>query len=157
MLAIFVLTTAVGASFALIQQTLIAASISQSKLVGYYLAQEGVEIVKNIRDNNWLYQRFSTSTSWKAGLTNGTWEADYSSLTLSPNLDRHLYIEGATGFYKYISSPLQEDVETSYKRTISITEIGDYALEVKTAVEWKERSRTHNIEVADRLYNWYGY
>lgn len=157
MLAIFVLTTAVGASFALIQQTLVAASISQSKLVAYYLAQEGIEIVRNIRDNNWLLQGSNRTISWKNGLTNGVWEADYSNLTLSPNLNRNLYIEGASGFYKYISSPLPGDVETSYKRTISITEIGDSALEVKTAVEWKERGRTHDIEVVDRLYNWYGY
>lgn len=157
MLAIFILTTAVGASFALIQQTLIAVSVSQSKLVACYLAQEGIELVKNIRDNNWLLQRSNPTVSWKDGLTNGVWEAGYNDLVLSPNLNRNLYIEGATGFYKYINSPLPGDTETSYKRTVSITEIGESALEVKTAVEWKERGRTHNIEVVDRLYNWYGY
>jgi len=55
--AIFVLTVAVGGSFVLIQQTLIAASLAQSKLAAHYLAQEGIEIVRNIRDTNWLKQR----------------------------------------------------------------------------------------------------
>lgn len=64
-LAIFILTVAVFAAFSLIQQTLIGASLNQSKLAAYYFAQEGLEDVRNIRDTNWL--------------KNQTWNQDISS------------------------------------------------------------------------------
>ncbi|MBM3283921.1 prepilin-type N-terminal cleavage/methylation domain-containing protein [Candidatus Gottesmanbacteria bacterium] len=63
MMAIFVLTIAVGASYILIQKTFIASSLTQSKLVAYYLAQEGVENVRNIRDTNWL-----NDVPWNEGI-----------------------------------------------------------------------------------------
>ncbi|MDP2967308.1 MAG: hypothetical protein Q8N87_02775 [bacterium] len=53
-LAIFILTVAVFASFSLIQQTVVGVSLNQSKLIAYYLGQEGVENIRNIRDTNWL-------------------------------------------------------------------------------------------------------
>lgn len=63
-LAIFILTVAVFASFSLIQQTVVGVSLNQSKLIAYYLSQEGVEIVRNIRDTNWLNNR-----TWNQGIS----------------------------------------------------------------------------------------
>lgn len=62
-LAIFILTVAVFASFSLIQQTVVGVSLNQSKLIAYYLAQEGVENIRNIRDTNWLNDR-----AWDQGI-----------------------------------------------------------------------------------------
>ena len=62
-LAIFILTVAVFGSFALIQRIAIFAYASQTKLTAYYLAQEGIENVRNIRDNNWLQ-----GNDWTIGL-----------------------------------------------------------------------------------------
>jgi len=68
-LAIFILTVGVFASFSLIQQSLVATSLNESKLAAYYLAQEGLEIIRNIRDNNWLLRRTDADVSWNDGLT----------------------------------------------------------------------------------------
>lgn len=54
LMAVFILTTAVGASYVLFQKVFIASSLTQSKLIAYYLAQEGIENIRNIRDSNWL-------------------------------------------------------------------------------------------------------
>ena len=89
MVAISILTLAVGGSFTLIQQALVSTSLAKSKLTAAYLAQEGMEIVRNIRDNNWL----NSSPSWKTGLTAGEYEADYDDLSLSSYADRYLYID----------------------------------------------------------------
>ncbi|OGZ18127.1 MAG: hypothetical protein A2Z78_01365 [Candidatus Nealsonbacteria bacterium RBG_13_36_15] len=64
MMAIFVLTIAVGASYILIQKTFIASSLTQSKLVASHLAQEGVENVRNIRDTNWI-----SANEWNTGIS----------------------------------------------------------------------------------------
>jgi len=63
-LAIFILTVAVFGSFALIQRIAVFAYASQNKLTAYYLAQEGIENVRNIRDNNWLQSK----ENWTDGL-----------------------------------------------------------------------------------------
>jgi Tfp pilus assembly protein PilV len=63
-LAIFILTVAVFASFSLIQQTVVGVSLNQSKLIAYYLGQEGIENIRNIRDTNWLNDR-----AWDQGIS----------------------------------------------------------------------------------------
>lgn len=144
-LAIFILSVAVFGSFSLIQQTVVGVSLNQSKLIAYYLAQEGVEIVRNIRDTNWLQ-----GSAWTAGLAvgEGNQEADYQSMVLESYQGRYLRI-GDNGFYNYASG-----METKFKRKIAVTEKSDGYLEVKVIIEWSERGREHNIEVINHLYNW---
>lgn len=161
MLAISVLTMVVAGSFALIQQTLISDSLNRSKLTAYYFAQEGIEMVRNIRDDNWL-----NYNSWEEGIAEGlaidspqNYIADFQDTSLEDFEDKPLNLDG-NGFYSYLSGE-----STPFKRKISITKTDipdtldaeDYALKVLVQVEWRERSKTHTIEVMDYLYNWYGY
>ena len=67
--SIFILSVGAFASFSLIQQSLVATSLNESKLTAYYLAQEQLEIIRNIRDNNWLLRRTDAEVSWNDGLT----------------------------------------------------------------------------------------
>lgn len=159
MIAISILTLAVGGAFTLIQQALVTASVAESKLLATYLGQEGIEIVRNIRDSNWLIQRANRDFPWKEGLSTGIYEADYNDLTLSPysGEGRDLYIEGSSGFYAYLTSPGPGDVKTKFKRRITLTEIGIDKLNVSVQVRWSERGRSHNVEISEQLYNWDGY
>lgn len=151
--AITVLTIAVGGSFALIQQTMVAASLTQSKLVAYYLAQEGIELVRNIRDSNWLEQRANPTVLWDEGLEPGDWEGDLNDTGLvQPFAEGRFLNIDSEGFYSYAAG-----TPTPFKRKISITELGSDTLEVGVQVFWSERGRDHNIEVTEHLYNWYGY
>jgi len=167
-LAITVLTLAVGGSFVLISQTIASVSVVQSKLTASYLTQEGIEIIKNIRDNNWL--KFQP---WDQSLEGGDcWEGDYQ--TLSPpdyplltscpfpyqydNL-RFLGID-ENGFYGY--SYLSGN-ETIFKRKITISDKVDLddppdgeidKLKVSVEVLWKEKGKTQSITAQEYLYNW---
>jgi len=152
--AITVLTIAVGGSFALIQQTMVAASLNQSKLTAYYLAQEGIELVRNIRDSNWLEQRANPTVLWKEGLGAGDWEADFNDSGLvQPFVGEGRFLNvGSEGFYTYSG-----ESSTPFKRKITIAEMGSNALEVTVQVLWSERGRDHQVEVKEHIYNWYGY
>ena len=67
--AIFILTVGVGGALSLMNQTLSTASIIEQRLIASYLAQEGIEIVRNIRDTNWLQSRDPNKSSpWYDGL-----------------------------------------------------------------------------------------
>jgi len=168
-IAVFILTVGVGGSFVLIQQTLFASLMAQSRLVSAYLAQEGIEIIRNVRDNNWLEQRESLEVPplplWDDGLDNcvppNCCEADYETDTplLYPPLVtiagcsfddlNHLNING-DGFYSYSSG-----TQTKFKRKIFIELVDSSKIKVSVVVEWRERNRAHQIEVVEHITNWY--
>jgi len=158
-LAISIFTLTVGGSFVLIQQTVNAVSIANSKLTAYYLAQEGIEIARNFRDNNWLKQRTNPVT-WKDGLAEGIWEVDYNDAALVSYVapGRDLYIDTANGFYLYPDVPLSNHAKTKFKRKITISPgASNDDIYVESKVEWTEKTRTHNVKVTEHLFNWYGY
>lgn len=150
--AIFLVTVGVGGIFALIQQSISSISISSSRLVASYLAQEGIEVVRNIRDSNWLEQRTTPATPWDDGLSAGEWEADYQTNDLTQSYTGNFLNIDGNGFYSYFSGE-----STNFKRKITVSKISDYNLEISVKVEWSERGRNHDVEVIDHLYNWYGY
>lgn len=147
--AIFIVTVGVIGIFILIQQTISFITISSSRLVAFYLAQEGIEIVRNIRDSNILkiHQEIE-GVEWDTGLTDCDLgcEADYDDWILVSN-DRYLKIDG--GFYNY---DLGND--TRFKRKIIIIPDSD-VLSVSVEVSWQERNRTHQVTTKENLYCWY--
>ena len=142
--AIFLITVGIGGAYALISQTISSTTISSQKLIASYLVQEGIEIVRNIRDTNRL-----EGASWDDGLSSGDWEADYKTQNLiQPYVGNFLNID-SDGFYSYSSgSP------TIFKRKINISPEDSYILKVIVQVEWSERERTHQIKAQENLYNW---
>lgn len=73
-IATFMLTVGVLGSFSLVQRvTTFTLSIS-SQLEALYLAQEGIENIRNTRDANWLEQRTVPATNWAEGISTTGWE-----------------------------------------------------------------------------------
>lgn len=169
-MAIFILTVGIGGSFALIQQTISTASMVRSRLIATYLGQEGIEIVRNIRDNNWLEQRESLQTpplpAWNDGMggcqgpTNcceGDYETDMppSKTPLDPvagcDFDNLNYLNiDSGGFYSYLSG-----TQTKFKRKILIEPIEENKMKVVTIVQWREKTKIYEIEVIEHVTNWY--
>jgi hypothetical protein len=142
--AISILIFTLTGSFALISRLLAFSPQIQSKLIASYLAQEGIEIVRNLRDNNWL----NSAPSWNDGLGNGKYEANYNSLTLLPWGDRYLNIDG-NGFYSY-----NPGTPTKFKRKITLTQISPDEIEVLVEVSWQEKGVIQKVRVKEHLYNW---
>lgn len=121
---------------------------AKENLVASYLCQEGIEIVKNMRDSNWV-----SEATWDTGLTGcaSGCEADFQDTALSAwdDLGRNLYIEGATGFYKYIDTPLSGDTKTPYTRRINIAASAN-ELDITVNVYWDGNTMT----VKENIYNW---
>lgn len=152
MIAIFVIIIGViGASIA-IQQTLFLTRIVSSQLIASYLAQEGVEIVRNIRDGNWL-----EGVAWDSGLTGCEPEgvgcqADYTNTqSLDPYTGEPLKIDG--GFYNY-----QSGTPTPFTRKITIASRTDPEgipiLDTRVLVNWQIGGETYQVLTIEYLYNW---
>jgi len=152
LIAIFLITTGVIGAFTLIQQVISSISVSSSKLTAAYLAQEGIEIVRNIRDTNWLEQREPPILEWDEGLDVGDWEADYETQNLTQPYtgDGDFLNIDANGFYSYSLG-----IPTKFKRKISIEKPNPDILRVSAQIQWEERGRTHTIEVRENFYKWH--
>lgn len=142
--AIFILTVGTGAAFALIQQTLISTSLVEDRFIASYLIQEGMEIVKNLRDKAWLEDEI-----WDTYLPAGDWQADYSSQTLNPFDPNNSLRIDSDGFYSYSSG-----TSTKFQRKISISEKTQDKMKVSAQVSWLERGKTHSLEALEYITNW---
>jgi competence protein ComGC len=147
--SIFIITIGIVSVFSTVTKYSQMTQRERENFTASYLAQEGVEIVRNMRDTNWVEE----AASWKDGLTacSSGCEADYEDTSLSGYyLGLDFYIDHDTGLYKYIASPEAEDVKTIYKREIFITEVGDDELDVEVYVYWPGSE----MVVKENIYNW---
>jgi len=167
MAAIFVVTVGLMGIFTVIQNLSAQTSISSNRLIASYLAQEGIEIIRNIRDTNWLEQKVATSTSWDEGLTgcSAGCEIDYFCTTVedpNPNdpnghrcldlygVDGHFLRIDTNGFYNYASGN-----ETKFRRKIILTKEGNDVLKVEVLIRWQEKGKNYEISTLEKLHNWY--
>lgn len=182
-ISIFVLSIAVVGIFAAFSVMVILTSDASDRLTAAYLAQEGMEVIRNMRDSNWLNMDTnpSSGTTWDEYFstcesTSGC-EVDYTTAGNTPNpynAQDYLKVD-ANGFYSYQScSSSVSSCWSKYKRKITITPIkdvdgkSDHILMVKAQVFWDEKPNIldsnpgshpdkYSITTEGMLYDWYNY
>lgn len=149
LVALFILFTVISATTALVNSALGTIQNSKAKFIASGLAQEGMEIVRNIRDTNWL--RYDQGVLWNQGLTDGDWEADYLSeeLTSYFGTGRFLKID-SNGFYNYTNGTV-----TKFNRKITIQNLSSDQIRVIVTMTWQEKSKDYTLTAVEDLYNWY--
>lgn len=153
-IAVAVIITALVASISLISFTVSGTMSSKSKLIAANLAQEGLEITRNIRDNNWFAGKTGPDDGqpdWREGLGEGEHRVQYNTLDfLSPG-SQVLKIN-SNGFYQYDTG-----TDTSFSRKVTIQYVlgDDDQIIVTCEVNWLEKARNRSIQIETRLYNWY--
>ncbi|MBU4351250.1 prepilin-type N-terminal cleavage/methylation domain-containing protein [Patescibacteria group bacterium] len=145
LISLAILIVGVVGVFALIQQTISFLPLSEQRLAASYLTQEGIEIVRNLRDTNIV-----KGNAWNLGLTgcNAGCEADYASTSLVAWTNQ--YLLDNNNFYGYSSGS-----QTLYKRKITIDTGTADVLKITVEVSWQEKSRSHSIKASEDVYNWY--
>src|SRR4051812_46204680 len=68
LVAVSILSLSIGAAFAAVQSGLQASSGAKDQVTAFYLAQEGMEYIKNVRDNNALNAINGGSNTWLTGM-----------------------------------------------------------------------------------------
>jgi len=151
--AIFIILIGLVSGLSLITQTISFMSLASSKLVASYLTQEGIEIVRNIRDNNWLIGLTGPGI-WKTNIDNGDRQAGYNDLSLNNyNSNDRLLIDSATGLYSYDSG----GVASKFQRKISINQGADgldERIKVTVSTEWEQKGKLYSVSAQEYLYNW---
>jgi len=154
MIAISVLIIGVFGIFSLLNQSLGLNTIVTSQYIASNLAMEGVEVIKNLIDNNVLQGK-----AWNEGLaTSGDdYEVEYNtnSAPLTPYSGKPLKFDSATGLYNYSTGN-----DTNFKRKVRLENIqdpsaGEYnEIRVNSIVSWTIKGGSYEINVENHFFNW---
>ncbi len=152
MVAVFVLIVGISGTVGLIHRTISSASMAASQLKAAYLAQEGIEVVRNIRDSSWV-----RDAGWLENINDNCSCCEVAhdhdgntGMALCPggNPRRLTFFNG---FYGYSTDPAAE--ESVFSRRIKTSMVGSH-LRVEVTVFWFERGDTRSVTVVENLYNW---
>ncbi len=155
-----VLTTMLG-PFILAERSIFYASITKNQIIATYLAQEGVEFVRNNRDNNFLQgNHWLNGSSLNNCLnTNGCY-VDPLASGGAFKINQCSGSEGCpaisfntlNGYYTYSGFDL---TPTPFIRTVKISKLpGDEEAEVEVTVNWQERSGPKIFKMTENIFNW---
>lgn len=150
-MAITLITIVMTAVYGLVISIITANQRNIHSLQASALAAEGLEVVRFMRDSNWL-QNYEWDKGGAAGGFN--FEVDSSTHTTE-----EFYLEESTSS-PYWSLSAAAISDGMFTRKISISEVDPDAVdsqvyEVLSTVSWKERGVDRNVEVSTFLTDWH--
>ena len=147
LVALFVIALTLVGILTLAANNITTQYINKENVIASMISQEGLELVRKKRDENWL-----SGADWKTGIVgDGTYSIDYLGNTadIDGGIDDSLTrLKLNNGFYQHA---LGEN--TSFSRLISVIDNGDY-LEVTSTVRFKSQSNSFDYAAATYLYDW---
>lgn len=138
------ITTVFTSVLALVNYGIYAVTYIQDNLIASFLAQEGIELVLQKRNQNWL-----DGADFKAGLLDGGYRIDYRGL-FDTDFSEQLLFDETNGFQYTFGSP------SVFQRQIQITEISEDHYRVSSRVDWRSRGNNFNVVIEDHFYDWFG-
>lgn len=159
-------------------QNIKAQSVNKNRLIASMLAQEGLELVRNVRDDNWLDE---SEPNWfdyifEDSGNDGALELEKTFIIHAVNSqathpwllddepddfthpDTYLYVDSGTGFFTHISTG---NIRTLFKRLVKVrifnipgTDALEDVMRLQVEVRWMERNNTQTYTAETYLYNW---
>jgi prepilin-type N-terminal cleavage/methylation domain-containing protein len=167
MVAITILAVAMIGPFAAIQNSLNASRTARDQLIAISLAQEGIEYVRSIRDNNYLSGYVASGGYWLHGFEscqNGATclvDPAFDAITAcSGSSCRALNVEtnaSAALSYAYNQqAPSATNVASPFTRTVQILPVSgsDHEVRALVTVTWTSAHRARSLQVSENIQNW---
>jgi hypothetical protein len=148
---------------------LVVSNVQASKQSALYtqasiLAWEGFEVVRSLRDSNWL----DSNLDWDVGLnspggdntaiavfddTTNIWSLDYTPNTILLDSATKIFRKGRTHL-QTIAAPLGSFVETPFFRLIKTEPLTPDSIRVISEVRWREQSNIRSVKVEEIIFDW---
>ena len=153
-IAIGIMTMALVGILGILSTSISVGKDIRLRHIAVNLAQEGVEVVHNIRNTNWVEQQETPTTAWDDGLTDGTSCVQYDSTALISSCANPLLFDSALGVYTYTLG-----TATQFSRTITLSGVlspfetdssGIRFIKVISTVTWEGKT----ISAENHLYDW---
>lgn len=161
LISLFVLSLAITGAFAAFRANLASATSIRDSYIASGLAQEGIEVVRNLRDTDW----FAVSTPKFGALgdasgnpvADGTYCVQWNSTQLSTvNCDARL-IRSDMGLFAYdivgTPTPFVRSIQIIKGSVLPSGSIGE--ITIKVSVSWSERANAKQIIAEEHLFNWH--
>jgi len=160
LVAVGILAVAVIGALTAAQSGISSSIFSKDQVIAFYLAQEAVEEIRNIRDENALNGR-----SWLEGITHLSSDPCYFGNSCyvdtlnTPPLTRCSAGEGScptlrqnteTGFYGYDL----DWVAVSFRREVTISSINVNEVSVLVTIDWSKGIIDRQFRVRENILNW---
>jgi len=143
-IAIFIAGTSFVVFLSVLSSTLKTQTQERDYIIAANLAQEGIELVRNIRDNNWK--------SGKTAFDLASGFSDISGQTINYCVDYNNNRLAARQGRSKCPVSINGSSNSKFTRTIAITTPTDKdKREIKSTVYW---GASNSVEVTDTLYAW---
>lgn len=146
LISLVLVSIVMGPVFILATASTNVATRIEHNIIASNLAQEGVEIIRNVRDTNWL-----NNLSFDNNLPVGTWRVQWDTAggNLMP-VDLNPFLKKDNGIYNYSSG-----TDTVFKRTIIIAKPNAGELIITSTVTWKEKGDLdRTVSAESHLFDW---
>lgn len=147
--AVALLTITIVGALSLLSQVSATAVRARDQFLAANLAQEGVELVQNIRTTNWIQNQ-----DWLTNLAAGTYCSDFTStppaLTTSGS-PCTLYLN-ASNMYVLANTGSSSKFARLILLSNGVDGDGHAYLDVQSEVTWN--SGSHSLTSEEHLYNW---
>ncbi len=153
MITIFIVMFGIVGSLGLMQRTISGGKASALRFQATYLAQEGLELIRNVRDSNWI----TNKSDWLHWLSPSCHIISYNHVYGQPvatcsgnNIDLFYHNQ----FYSHNSS----GEATPFRRELNLSNcpapdnLISKCVEIKATVSWGDEGE--KVEAIQRLYNW---
>jgi len=150
---LFIISLALLGIISLIVQSIRAQDYNKKVVIANQLSQEGIELIRQVRDNNWKNSvPFYTNLSDTIGLRN-TYYMDYNDSlpNLLINSDDSVLQINANGFF--VHSNLYDD--SIFSRDIQVELVDTTHLRVISTVYWTSLGISQDYATETLLYDWY--
>lgn len=150
---LFVISMALLGIVSLINQNIQVQNINKNNLIASSLAQEGIELIRNVRDTNWL-----SGKDFDYYLSDGTYRIDYRGNQPVPTTDisqNKLYLKD--GFYLHDNGGESGLTPTIFNRQIVVDRLPDYEgkpLQVRSIISWTDHNKPYRYELQTLLFDW---
>lgn len=167
LVAISILSISILATFTAVSTAMRSTSFAEDQIVAYYLADEGLEFIRNTRDSNALRHLVALGSGstygWLSGIAQVASDPCYPGKVCYVDVPHNtitacstnaascpaLLYNSSLGVYEYVSG-----TATQYKRSISVTAISATEASVTVTVSWTAQGISKSYTQMLTLRNW---
>jgi prepilin-type N-terminal cleavage/methylation domain-containing protein len=162
LVALAIFATSIVALISITGQGVSNTNLSKNKAIASYLAQEGIETVRNIRDTailsgaQWSTLLTNTSLLFNCVPSNATigCYVDSASSTLSPaacgtTSCPPLRYDSSIGSYNYATG-----TATNFSRKIIVSQLNANEISIISEVSWTQGASSQAVTYTENLLNW---
>jgi len=168
LVAISILTLSIAGAFSVAQSGLSAAIIARDQIIAFHLAQEAIELVRHIRDNN----TFNGNTDapqegWLTDIPSQCFSTDCAVNIVSKKIEECTdgckilkntgsYVQNVSG-----AAPISNAISTAFTRKVRLKNVitnqtNQEVKEVKISVtmSWRKGSLIKTFVTESHIFNW---